>query len=62
MAEIRGTISQTRADRIVHCLAEVHREIRAEPELDAWDEAELGRLVDAARDAICRHIQEDPDV
>jgi len=53
-AEIRGTIDNERADRIIHHLAECHRELRDEPGLDAWDEGELGRYIDAAKDAMNR--------
>lgn len=57
MAEIRGTISEERANRIVYHFAEIHRELLAEDGFDAWDAAELGRLVDAAKDAICKRIR-----
>jgi hypothetical protein len=53
--EIEGTLNNERADRIMHHLAECHREIRSEQELDPWDKGELGRLIDAAKDTINRH-------
>jgi hypothetical protein len=59
VAEIRGTISDSRADRIIHHLAECLREIQAEPGLDAWDMGEFGLLLDAAKDTVNRRRQED---
>lgn len=57
--EIRGTIGKERADRIIHHLAEVHRELAQEDGLDAWDMAEFGRLVDIPKNEIHRRIRDD---
>lgn len=60
-AEIRGTFGPERADRIVHHLAEVHREIAAEPGMDAWDKAEMGRLADIPKNEVHRRIRDDEE-
>lgn len=57
--EIRGTVGQERADRIIHHFAQIHRELLLEPGMDAWDKAEMGRLVDIPKNEIHRRIRDD---
>jgi hypothetical protein len=62
MAEIRGTLTNERADRLNHLLAECHREVReAESGFDAWDVAEVGKLIDAVKNTVNRHREEKAD-
>jgi hypothetical protein len=53
----RNAISNERANRIIHHLAECHREIVAAAEadeLDTFTAADLGRYIDRPRDEINR--------
>ena len=46
-----ATLSETRADEMIHHLAEVHHLLRHSG-LDTWTEARLGVHIDTAKDAI----------